>query len=308
MLAILCSGQGGQHAGMFDLTGQADAAGALFEHAQALLGEDPRQWLRHATPEAMRENRTAQLLCTLQALSAMALLDDVLPPRRCVAGYSVGEVAAWGVAGVFPPRQTLDLIDQRARAMDAASPHDAGMLFIRGLPRAAIDTLCEGRQAALAIRNPGDAWVVAGSQPALTEIAAQARQLGAVRVVAVAVGVPSHTPFLAEAAASFEHSLSAAWASALPPPGTRLLSGIDGSPVLDLADGLRKLAAQIAQPIDWRACLESCVEAGASAFLELGPGRALAEMATSAYPQLPARSLEDFRSRQGVLDWLARID
>ena len=34
------------------------------------------------------------------------------------------------------------------------------------------------------------------------------------------------------------------------------------------------------------------VEAGAVAFLELGPGRALAEMAASAYPAIPARSIE----------------
>jgi [acyl-carrier-protein] S-malonyltransferase len=307
MLAILCSGQGGQHPGMFDLTGHADAAAELFEHAQSLLGHDPRTWLRSASPAALRENRTAQLLCTLQALSAMALLDDVLPPRRCVAGYSVGEVAAWGVAGLFQPCQTLDLINLRARAMDAASPRDAGMLFIRGLPRSAIDALCDGREAAIAIINPGDAWVIGGTNSALSEIAAQAQRQGAVRVVPVAVGVPSHTYLLTDAAASFHQSLTATTFTPARSSGTRLFSGIDGSAVLNLTDGLSKLAIQIAQPIHWAACLESCVEAGASAFLELGPGRALAEMAASAYPQLPARSLDDFRSRQGVVDWLARI-
>jgi [acyl-carrier-protein] S-malonyltransferase len=306
-LAILCSGQGGQHPGMFDLTGPALVAAGLFEHAQSLLGHDPRTWLRNASPETLRENRKAQLLCTLQALSAMALLADALPQRRCVAGYSVGEVAAWGVTGLFGPCQTLDLIDLRARAMDAASPPDAGMLFIRGLPRVAIEALCNGREAAIAIVNPGDAWVVGGTNSALAEIATDAHRQGAVRVTPVAVNVPSHTYLLAEAASNFASSLShAALAPALP-SGTRLLSGIDGSVVLNPLDGRRKLAVQIAQPIQWAACLESCVEAGASAFLELGPGRALAEMAASAYPQLPARSLDDFRSQQGVLDWLARV-
>jgi [acyl-carrier-protein] S-malonyltransferase len=49
------------------------------------------------------------------------------------------------------------------------------------------------------------------------------------------------------------------------------------------------------------------VEAGASTFLELGPGRALSEMATSAYPGIPARSLEDFRTLTGARTWLARL-
>jgi [acyl-carrier-protein] S-malonyltransferase len=48
------------------------------------------------------------------------------------------------------------------------------------------------------------------------------------------------------------------------------------------------------------------VEAGASTFLELGPGRALSEMATGAYPAIPARSLEEFSTLTGVRTWLAR--
>ena len=54
-LAILCSGQGAQRADMFDLTGAAPQAGALFAHAGRLLGDDPRAWVRQAGPDALRE-------------------------------------------------------------------------------------------------------------------------------------------------------------------------------------------------------------------------------------------------------------
>jgi [acyl-carrier-protein] S-malonyltransferase len=85
----------------------------------------------------------------------------------------------------------------------------------------------------------------------------------------------------------------------------RLLSGIDGGSVFDIEAGLDKLAAQISHTVQWAACLEGCVEAGASGFLEFGPGSALAEMAASAYPHIPARSIEDFRSVNGARSWLA---
>src|ERR1700733_4353236 len=117
MIAILCSGQGRQHADMFSLTGDAPEASALFAHATTLLGRDPRSLVRSAGEDALHQDRTAQLLCTLQALSAAAVLADLLPQRRCVAGYSVGEVAAWGITGlVYEPYWRLP-VKQMARAM-----------------------------------------------------------------------------------------------------------------------------------------------------------------------------------------------
>jgi [acyl-carrier-protein] S-malonyltransferase len=58
--------------------------------------------------------------------------------------------------------------------------------------------------------------------------------------------------------------------------------------------------------VQWADCLEACVEAEASAFLELGPGAALSRMTASTYPEIPARSLEDFRTLRGAHAWLAR--
>lgn len=307
-IAILCSGQGGQHAGMFALTADLPEAAPLFAHAAALLGADPREWVRDADDEALRENFAAQLVCTLQAVAAMTRLDALLPRRRCVAGYSVGELAAWSVAGLVKARDALDLVAARARAMDAASDGDARMLFVRGLARDAVDASCAAHGAAVAIVNPGGAYVLAGPRAALDALAADARARGAARVTPVCVRVASHTRWLDAAVPRFRAALAGARIARAPAPGTRLLSGIDGAPVLDVAAGADKLARQIAEPLDWAACVAGCVEAGARAFVELGPGRALAEMAAAAFPALPARSLADFRSWDGVRAWLSRVD
>jgi [acyl-carrier-protein] S-malonyltransferase len=334
-LALLCSGQGGQHAEMFRMTGTVAAAESLFAHAAELLGNDPRSAVLEGTTDIF-ENRAGQVLCTAQALAAQAALRDMLPRRLCVAGYSVGEVAAWGVAGVFTPEVTLDLAAARADAMDAsgrivtarnapgvqgaerpgrgqgarapARSQDAqGMLFVRGLSEQRIAQLCEGRDAAPAIVNPGDGYVIGGMRHALEIIAAHAEHEGAANVSFLAVAVASHTRFMSSAATAFDRHLRAAPRSAKLALGVRLISGIDGTAIFDLDDGMDKLARQIEQTIHWKACLQTCVEAGSTAFLELGPGRALAAMAKFAYPAIPARSVDEFRDLEGVRAWVGKV-
>ncbi len=304
-LAILCSGQGLQHPGMFALTGPAPAAAGLFGYAKSLLGgRDPRDLVR--TNIDLHDNRLGQTLCTLQPLAVAAALDGFGDTRRIVAGYSVGEVPAWSLAGLMEPRSALDMAARRAEAMDAAGIPGDGLLFIRGLSRDGIASLCAQHSCAVAIVNPGDAVVVGGAGSALDAVAEAARTAGADRVVRIGVKVASHTPRLTAASTSFREGLTQASIASVLRVGARLLSGIDGAPVLDIRTGLDKLAAQVSQTIQWSDCLAGCVEAGATAFLECGPGRALAEMAASAYPRLPSRSLDDFRSLEGVRDWLIR--
>ena len=218
-LGILCSGQGRQHSNMFALTGDVPEAANLFAHAAALLdGRDPRELVRTATSEVLHHNRTGQILCTLEALAAATALRSALPDKVVVAGYSVGEVAGWGVAGVLAQTDTLDLVTRRAEAMDTASSAGEGMLFVRGLSRQSVDRLCEQHDAAIAIVNPGDAFVVGGTLTALDALAREAQFMHAARVVAVPVEVASHTPRLAKASMRFREmpepsrgDLSADW-------------------------------------------------------------------------------------------------
>jgi len=305
-LAILCSGQGRQHPDMFALTADAPEAAGLFAHAAKLLGgRDPRDFVRSEPGDALHHNRTGQILCALQALAAAAALGADIPGGAIVAGYSVGEVAAWSVGGIFEATDTLDLVARRAEAMDAATLAGDGLIFVRGISRGDIDALCERCGAAIAIVNPGDAFVIGGGREALQAIAGEAAAIHAARVIPLPVEVASHTGRLIAASAAFRESLRLVSPTFPPARGNRILSGIDGAPVISLEAGLDKLAAQISQTVQWTSCLQGCIEAGATAFLELGPGHALSAMVANTWRDLPARSMDDFRSLQGVRSWLA---
>lgn len=307
MLAVLCSGQGQQHSGMFALTADAPEAAGLFAHAARLLGErDPRELVVVETDEALHANRVGQILCTLQPLAAFAALGRFDSARFIVAGYSVGELSAWSLAGLWAPHTALDLAARRAEAMDAVAAPGDGLLFVRGLNPAAIDTLCRQFDIAVAIENPGGAVVLGGAGDALDTAALAAEKGGAIRVARLGVRVASHTARQAPASVLFRRDLDAAPMLATRPT-QRLLSGGDGAPVLERHAGLEKLAAQISCKVHWSDCLAACVEAGATTFLECGPGRALADMAATAFPPIPARSVDDFRTLQGLRQWLQRM-
>jgi [acyl-carrier-protein] S-malonyltransferase len=305
-VAILCSGQGPQRREIFALTGAAPQAAALFDRAARLLdGRDPRRMVQTETDEVLHRDREGQVLCTLQALAARAALADALPDRLMVAGYSVGEVAAWSIAGLVEAATAIDLVARRAEIMDAHSLPGDGLLFIRGLPCDVVENLCRRHDAAIAIVNPGNAYVIGAAGAQLQRLLEEAKAMGATGTL-IPVSVASHTPRLTAASVEFRDVLAHTSMARAPKPSVRLFSGVDGTPVVNVAAGLDKLARQVSHTVHWAACLEGCVEAGASAFFELGPGRALSEMARGAYPNIPSRSLEDFRTLEGAQAWLSR--
>ncbi|UXN58474.1 acyltransferase domain-containing protein [Phyllobacterium zundukense] len=305
-LAILCSGQGLQHPDMFALTANVPEADSLFKHASKLLGgRDPRDIVKTETYECLHQNRISQILCVLQALAAATALGNKVAGRVVIAGYSVGELAAWGVADIMSMADTLDLVARRAEVMDQSTNPGDGLLFVRGLSRETMDNLCADHHVDIAIVNPGDAFVLGGSRAALESLGLAAKSLRAKNVVEVPVEVASHTVRLTRASEKFRRSLSHIRLHFPPNADLRILSGIDGSPVIQAEAGLDKLAAQLSQTVLWTDCLQGCIEAGANAFLELGPGAALSDMVAGAYQGVSTRGLEDFKTLEGAGAWLA---
>jgi [acyl-carrier-protein] S-malonyltransferase len=306
-IAILCSGQGAQDAAMFDLLADAPAAAPVFEAAKAVLGgADPRDLVRQQSSAAIHADRLGQILCCTQTLAAWAVIGELVARPVLVAGYSIGELGAWGVAGLFDAAALLGLAAQRATAMDEATTAPSGLAAVRGLTRARLEPICRAHGCFIAIINGPDQMLVGGTRAALAPLLQDCTAAGAERTTLLPVAVASHTPLLAAASDRFARVLDAAPTSAALPSGVRLLSGIDAAPVLDIAAGKAKLARQIQQTVDWAACMDACQAAGIGKVIELGPGSALCRIARDALPGVDAHSVFDFHALAGFVAWVKR--
>ena len=299
-LALLCPGQGGQHRTMFERLAGHAAAEAVLQTATAVLGYDPRAQARDAGDDALYRNSIAQPLVCSAILATWAAIGAVLPPPRLIAGYSVGELAAYGCAGALDVAQTLTLALRRAALMDETATPSA-LTAVIGLGRRPVETLCREHAASIAIVNGPEHFVVGASLPQLVAIEEAARAQGDTRVVRLRISVAAHTPLLQGASPRFEAALAA---SAMCNPAIPVLAGISGAPVRTRETAITTLATQLSSTLDWLACMHAAYEMGARVFLELGPGKALTRMLLDTHPNVAARSVDEFRSLDGVYDWV----
>ena len=297
--AVVFAGQGSQHPAMLPWLAEDDL---VRDTCARLAIGDWRDRLADGAWAATNAN--AQVLLTGLGLAAWRQLSQDLPRPLCMAGYSVGELASFSAAGVFTPTRALDLAAFRARAMDRCGElAPGGLLAVGGLARDAIEKLCAQNGVALAIDNGSGSAVLGGPEAALSNAEHWAARQGA-RVTRLCVGVASHTPWMLGAADEFA---SALLREPLWRPATILFSNAAGR-VLDAAHAGAALAAQISSTVHWDDCMEAIHGRGPSCVLEIGPGQALARLWNQRYPDVPARSCDDFRSASTVAEWVAGFD
>ena len=293
--ALLFSGQGNQHPAMLPWL----ADDPLVRNMCARLGVD--DWRRAlADPQWAERNGNAQTLLTGLALAAWAQLAPLVPPPAAVAGYSVGELAAFSAAGVIDAGAAAALAPQRAEAMDrCAARAPGGLLAVSGLSEQKLEQLRIDAGLELAIRNGNASVVLGGPIAALNDAERMALAAGA-QCTRLRVNVASHTPWMREAAESFSLVLAQVPFHA---PRAVLFSNA-GDRIRDAGSARVALAAQIAQTVRWDECMENIMARQVRCVLEVGPGQALARMWNQRHPGVPARACDDFRSAAAVAAWL----
>lgn len=306
-LAILCSGQAGQHGRMLDEILAAPGCAELRAVASEALGQDVGAWWRGLDEAALFANANAQFAIALYQIAAWSRLAPALPaPPVAVAGYSLGEVLAWHVAGTLDAAETLRLVRERAALMDRQAPPGSGgcMVLWRGRStpamRAARERALAAHGLAVAIHRPGGDQVLGGPGATVDAFLADP----AVRhadLRRLQVSVPSHTPWLAGAVDGFRQAVAA---SRLAPPRTPVVAGIDGALLRRAEDAPTYLSRQLAEPLRWDWCQETLASLGVDVALELGPGSDLAKLLEAGLPGAAARAVEEFSSPAQIASWL----
>lgn len=298
-LGVLCPGQGGQGTKMLDLI---DTHDKILELAEPILGASIRRILSDC-PSSIYHNIIAQpLLCAVQLATWCALKNEIARPI-VFAGYSVGELAAYGCVDALTPVDMLAVAAARAQFMSEACPEPCRMTAVRGLRRAMIERLATEHGVYLSIINEHDHFIV-GGLASLMHLFEAAGQAAGACLIPLRVSVASHTPLMVSAAAALTEALGRI---ELRSPVIAVLSAIDGSPVMTAERVVGSLRDQLYNTVDWAACIHSLQEKGCTAVLELGPGDSLVRMVRRSLPDMPARSVSEFRTLSGVIAWVNKM-
>jgi [acyl-carrier-protein] S-malonyltransferase len=281
-IAFLFPGQGAQAVGMGRaLYDELPAARALFDRAGEVLGFDLKALCFEGPAEALEATDVSQpaiFVASLAALEGLQASDPgVVDACAGAAGLSLGEYTALVSAGALDFETGLAIVRLRGQAMQAAAvARPSGMSSVVGLDEPAIDELRRriapfGRLWKANLLGPGNI-VVSGERGALEHLEPIAAELGASRVIPLAVAGAFHSELMKPADEQLAEVLAS---SPLNPPRIPIYSNVDAAPHTDPDDLRRTLVAQVIGGVRWEDSMRRMLDDGFDTFYEIGPGRVL---------------------------------
>lgn len=213
-----------------------------------------------------------------------------------VAGHSVGEIAAYAIAGVISSDDAVALAATRGAEMaKACATEPTGMSAVLGGDEAEVLSRLEDLDLVPANRNAAGQIVAAGSVTALSKLAEDPPTKARVRQLATAGAF--HTHYMASATDGYS---AAAHAVATAEPTATLLSNADGQPVSSAADAMSKLVAQLTRPVRWDLCTETLRQSNVTAIVEFPPAGALAAIAKRELKGVPTHAVKSPTDLDGL--------
>ena len=237
----------------------------------------------------------AATLLAHQELTTRGLLAD---NEVVVAGHSVGEIAAYAIAGVISADDAVALAATRGAEMaKACADEPTGMSAVLGGDETEVLARLEQLDLIAANRNAAGQIVAAGRLSALDKLAEDPPEKARVRALGVAGAF--HTEFMASALDGYA---AAAQNVATAEPTAVLLSNRDGQPVSSAADAMEKLVAQLTRPVRWDLCSETLRQRSVTAIVEFPPAGALSGIAKRELRGVPARAVKTPADLDGLTE------
>ncbi len=279
MLALLAPGQGSQTPGMLAEWLELPGAATRMATWSEISGLDLARLGTTATADEITDTAVTQPL----VVAATLLAHEEMTRRGCLtgdeeiiaAGHSVGEIAAYAIAGVISADEAVALAATRGAEMaKACALEPTGMSALLGGDEAEVLARLDALDLVPANRNAAGQIVAAGALAALEKLAEDPPARARVRKLATAGAF--HTQYMASALDGYTTV-----ADRIDPaePTVTLLSNADGRPVSSAPDAMAKLVAQLTRPVRWDLCTATMRERGVSAIVEFPPAGALSGIA-----------------------------
>lgn len=307
MIAFVFPGQGSQYVGMgAELAAAFPEARDVLEHADHALGFPLSRLMAEGPAEELKQTVNTQPAVVAHSLAALAVVRARGLEPAMVAGHSVGEYAAVAACGALDVEETLRLVRQRGRFMqEAGEARPSGMAALIGADVASAEALCAAASAAgpieVANLNAPGQIVISGTMEGLDEAVKRVGEFGIRKAIRLEVSGAFHSCVMQPAADRLEAELRAA---ALRDPAVPLVANRTAEPVADAETLRQALIEQVISRVRWEESVRRMVDSGVTAFLELGPGTALAGMVKRIAKDVTVASAQDPATLEKALEAL----
>lgn len=295
--ALIFSGQGAQKVGMGkSLYENSAIARALYDEANRVLGWDLAKICFEGPEAELTQTKVCQPALFVHGLAVHAILKEQgkLGDVQFAFGLSLGEVTALTAAGVFDFATGLKVVAERGRLMQLACEQSTGsMAAILGEERSTVYELCAAFDIEAANFNAPGQIIVSGEKSKVEAAVAAAKDRGIKKVIPLNVAGAYHSRLMEPARAAFAAYLEGVTFNA-PATGITVFTNTTGQVVSSPAAIREALVKQVVSSVLWEDCMRSAVAAGATSFLELGPGGVLAGLAKRTDKAWVVKSLAEF--------------
>jgi [acyl-carrier-protein] S-malonyltransferase len=260
------------------------AARTVYETADRVLGYSLSGICFEGPDERLRETEYTQpaIFATSLACLAAAVESGHVGARPAfMAGHSLGEYSALVAAGALSLEDGLRLLDTRARLMAEAGRTSPGTLAaILGLEVDAVRAICAEADADLCNLNLPTQIVVGGTRSAVERALELAKERG-VRAMELNVSGAFHSRLMRPAAEGLSKAVAAANVF---DPEVPVVANASGEAMTSESAVREELCRQVVSTVLWHDSVTLMAAAGASTFIEFGPGRVLTGMVKRLVP------------------------
>ncbi len=305
-IAFLFPGQGSQTVGMGrELAERFPVAAATFAEADAACGFPLSRLCFEGPEEELRLTENTQPAILTVSVAAWRVLAEHGVTPALAAGHSLGEWSAHVAAGTLSFADAVRAVKARGRAMQQAVPAGQGaMAAVLQLDAAQVAEACAeaaaetGQTVAAANLNSPGQTVISGALAAVEKAAALAKAKGARRAVMLPVSAPFHCALMQPAQEEVARVLGML---TLHEPRFPVAANVTGG-LLTTAEAARDaLVRQVTGAVRWVDCAQALVAAGATAFIEVGPGKVLCGLMKQIDSTQKALNVEDAASLEKTL-------